>query len=64
VYAGAAGRFSTDPDFSVAKLDDEPGAVIPLLVDAIDGARLGLDADVRLTSGHDLGSVSFETHAA
>jgi hypothetical protein len=23
-----------------------------------------LDADVRLTSGHDLGSVGFETHAA
>ncbi|MEV0346804.1 hypothetical protein AB0H88_13635 [Nonomuraea sp. NPDC050680] len=23
-----------------------------------------LDADVRLTSGHDLGSVRFETHAA
>jgi transcriptional regulator with XRE-family HTH domain len=35
-------------------------ATIPLL------RRLAaaLDADVRLTSGHDLGSVGFETHAA
>ncbi|MGH8299890.1 MAG: nucleotidyl transferase AbiEii/AbiGii toxin family protein [Steroidobacteraceae bacterium] len=41
VYAGAGGRFSTDLDFSVATLDDDPGAVIQLLVDEIDGTRLG-----------------------
>lgn len=41
VYAGAAGRFSTDLDFSVATLDDDPAAVVQLLVDEIDGTRLG-----------------------
>jgi predicted nucleotidyltransferase component of viral defense system len=41
VYAGAAGRFSTDLDFAVASLDDDPEAVIELLVDEIDGTRLG-----------------------
>jgi len=41
VYAGAAGRFSTDLDFAVAALDDDPGAVIGLLVDEIDGTRVG-----------------------
>ncbi|MGH9089900.1 MAG: nucleotidyl transferase AbiEii/AbiGii toxin family protein [Acidimicrobiales bacterium] len=40
VYAGAAGRFSTDLDFSVAALDDDPDAVIALLVDEIDGTIL------------------------
>jgi len=28
VYAGAAGRFSTDLDFSVASLDDDPTSVV------------------------------------
>jgi predicted nucleotidyltransferase component of viral defense system len=41
VYAGAAGRFSTDLDFSVATLDDDPATVIRLFVDEIDGTRLG-----------------------
>ena len=31
VYAGAAGRFSTDLDFSLAALDDDPSSVIGLL---------------------------------
>jgi predicted nucleotidyltransferase component of viral defense system len=41
VYAGTSGRFSTDLDFSVASLDDDPASVTQLLVDAIDGTRLG-----------------------
>lgn len=41
VYAGAAGRFSTDLDFSVAGLDDDPRSVTELLVGAIDGTTLG-----------------------
>lgn len=41
VYAGAAGRFSTDLDFAVAALHDDPGAVIRLLVDEIASTRLG-----------------------
>ncbi len=40
-YAGAAGRFSTDLDFSVATLDDDPASVTQLLVGEIDGTRLG-----------------------
>lgn len=41
VYAGAAGRFSTDLDFAVASLDDDPDAVVSLLVETIHGTRLG-----------------------
>lgn len=41
VYAGAAGRFSTDLDFSVVALDDDPASVIALLISAIDGTTLG-----------------------
>jgi predicted nucleotidyltransferase component of viral defense system len=41
VYAGAGGRFSTDLDFSVATLDDDPATVIRLFVDEINGTRLG-----------------------
>lgn len=41
VYAGAAGRFSTDLDFAVTSLEDDPAAVIGLLVESINGARLG-----------------------
>lgn len=41
VYAGAGGRFSTDLDFSVARMDDDPAAVTALLVGEVDGARLG-----------------------
>ena len=40
-YAGGAGRFSTDLDFSVATLDDDPASVTQLLVGEIDGTRLG-----------------------
>lgn len=41
LYAGAAGRFSTDLDFAVASLDDAPGTVAQLLAEEIDGTRLG-----------------------
>lgn len=41
VYAGAAGRFSTDLDFAVASHEDDPDAVIQLLADEINGTRLG-----------------------
>jgi predicted nucleotidyltransferase component of viral defense system len=41
VYAGAGGRFSTDLDFSVSTLGDDPATVIRLFVDEIDGTRLG-----------------------
>jgi predicted nucleotidyltransferase component of viral defense system len=41
VYAGAAGRFSTDLDFAVASIDDDPATVIGMLVEAIEGTRLG-----------------------
>ena len=37
LYAGNAGRFSTDLDFSVRNLDDEPEAVTALLRREIDG---------------------------
>lgn len=40
VYAGAAGRFSTDLDFSVSSLDDDPSSVLELLIGAIDGTTL------------------------
>ena len=41
LYAGAAGRFSTDLDFSVRSLDDDPATVIAMLVEAINGIELG-----------------------
>jgi predicted nucleotidyltransferase component of viral defense system len=41
VYAGAAGRFSTDLDFAVVALQDDPDAVVQLFVDEIDGTQLG-----------------------
>lgn len=41
VYAGAAGRFSTDLDFAVASLDDDPQTVIDLLIASIDGLNVG-----------------------
>jgi len=41
VYAGAGGRFSTDLDFSVARLSDDPIAVKDLVVEAIDGKVIG-----------------------
>lgn len=41
LYAGAAGRFSTDLDFSVRSLDDDPTTVTAMLVEAIDGTDLG-----------------------
>jgi predicted nucleotidyltransferase component of viral defense system len=37
MYAGTAGRFSTDLDFSLASMTDDPASVTNLLVDAIDG---------------------------
>lgn len=41
VYAGARGRFSTDLDFSVANLTDDPAEVQALIVEAIDGREIG-----------------------
>lgn len=41
VYAGASGRFSTDLDFSVANLDDDPKEVASILTKAIDGKSIG-----------------------
>ena len=40
-YAGAAGRFSTDIDFSVLSTADDPSAVIALLIEMVDGLDLG-----------------------
>jgi predicted nucleotidyltransferase component of viral defense system len=39
VYAGTAGRFSTDLDFSLAGMSDDRESVTALLVDAIDGYK-------------------------
>ena len=41
----------------------EEGGIEPTVA-LLRGLAAALDADVRLTSGHDLGSVWFETHAA
>lgn len=41
VYAGAAGRFSTDLDFAVASPHDDPDTVIGLLAETIHGTHLG-----------------------
>lgn len=41
VYAGARGRFSTDLDFSVANLTDEPAEVQALVTEAIDDREIG-----------------------
>jgi predicted nucleotidyltransferase component of viral defense system len=41
VYAGAEGRFSTDLDFSVVRLADDPDVVKDLVVEAIDGRTIG-----------------------
>lgn len=41
VYAGARGRFSTDLDFAVAGLDDDPEGVKDLLEEAIDEREIG-----------------------
>jgi predicted nucleotidyltransferase component of viral defense system len=41
LYAGADGRFSTDLDFAVKGVGDDPGTVTELLVETIDGAVVG-----------------------
>jgi len=41
----------------------EEGGIEPTIA-LLRRLAAALDADVRLTSGHDLGSVGFETHAA
>lgn len=41
VYAGASGRFSTDLDFAIASLDDDPDTIATLLAEEIDGTHLG-----------------------
>ncbi|MBN4047372.1 nucleotidyl transferase AbiEii/AbiGii toxin family protein [Acidimicrobiaceae bacterium AH-315-P05] len=40
-FAGAAGRFSTDLDFSVANVDDDARSALDLLVEHIDGVEIG-----------------------
>ena len=39
-YAGSAGRFSTDLDFGVADINDDPDEVISMFVDAVNGLKL------------------------
>lgn len=41
VYAGASGRFSTDLDFAVRHLSDDPSTVLDLIAEACDGLELG-----------------------
>ena len=41
LYAGPAGRFSTDLDFSVRSADEDMSSVVELLVEAISGTRIG-----------------------
>jgi predicted nucleotidyltransferase component of viral defense system len=55
VYAGASGRFSTDLDFAVASLDDEPTTVASLLAESIAGIQVGpfrFDVDLRRGRHH------------
>ena len=37
MYAGASGRFSTDLDFALHDLDDDPGVVHALIAEACEG---------------------------
>jgi len=41
LFAGKAGRFSTDLDFSIRSIEEDKGAVLDLLVDAIAAAECG-----------------------
>lgn len=41
VYAGAGGRFSTDLDFSIANLNDNPATVLDMVTDSIKGTEIG-----------------------
>lgn len=41
VYAGASGRFSTDLDFAVRNLADDPSTVLNLIAESCDGLELG-----------------------
>jgi predicted nucleotidyltransferase component of viral defense system len=41
VYAGASGRFSTDLDFAVRNLTDDPSTVLDLVAESCDGLELG-----------------------
>lgn len=41
VYAGASGRFSTDLDFAVRNLADDPRTVLDLIAESCDGLELG-----------------------
>lgn len=41
VYAGASGRFSTDLDFAVRHLADDPSTVLDLIAESCDGLELG-----------------------
>lgn len=41
LYAGQAGRFSTDLDFSTVQIDSDPDDVIALLIATVDGLVVG-----------------------
>jgi predicted nucleotidyltransferase component of viral defense system len=41
LYAGNQGRFSVDLDFSLARVDDDPDAVVLALIDNIEGTNIG-----------------------
>ena len=41
VYAGASGRFSTDLDFAVLNLADDPSTVLDLIAESCDGLEVG-----------------------
>jgi predicted nucleotidyltransferase component of viral defense system len=41
VHAGASGRFSTDMDFALRNLDDDPGVVHALIVEVCNGLAVG-----------------------
>ncbi len=41
VHAGASGRFSTDLDFAVRNLADDPSTVLDIIAESCDGLELG-----------------------
>ena len=51
VYAGVSGRFSTDLDFAIASLDDDPGTIATLLAEEIDGTHSARSLTASTTAG-------------
>lgn len=51
LYAGTAGRFSTDLDFSVRDADEDGDAILEILVEAIADAAWGRSALVSVSGG-------------